>query len=150
MLILRFAAGEDWKPAVDLTVYLVIRMKAKNDIWLGPFSTDRAGRIALSGDTLDHELQEAIDLPLMDYSPPTGGSVMISVVVRSRAGLEQMAQLLRSSCPVHSVRLRSALSHYDNDEHVRRFSRPVKSNLGIRTFRIHLDAGGGEGGNDDA
>ena len=64
MLIFRFTACEDRKPAVDLTVYLVIRVKAKNDIWLGPFSTDHAGRIALSRDTLDHELQEAIDLSL--------------------------------------------------------------------------------------
>lgn len=138
-LTVKFARAAKSEPAVNLIVYLAIRMTSKCDFWFGPFVTDRAGMIKLSGEMLDGEIDETIDLALMDYIRPMGNVATISIEVPSRDDLQRRIRQSKRCYPVNAKRLALLITTCVNNVHTYEVRRMIESGRNAKTIRILLN-----------
>lgn len=138
-LTVKFARAAKSEPAVNLIVYLVIRMTFKCDFWFGPFVTDRAGMIKLSGEMLDGEIDETIDSALMDYIRPMGNVATISIEVPSRDELRRRVRQGKIFYPENAKCLALLITTCINDVHTYDFRRIIESGRNAKTIRILLN-----------
>lgn len=99
-----------------LIVFLVLHSAAKNDFTIGPLVTDMEGEIILTRAVVDKEIElNKKEFP-MDYDGDLNDCDLLSVIVESRADLEERVKRLMKYYPENANDLLGLLSDAANGE----------------------------------
>lgn len=110
--VLRFTC--DGQPIRDLMVHFRLLSNKKNDFPIGPFLTDKNGKVQIALDAMAAVIEaEKGEFP-MDYDGSVADCRGVEIRVESKAGLRERVDRLQEFYPHEAANLRSLVAKSSN------------------------------------